>query len=73
MLIMLKCYTNTNQIKDHILSDTKNENRKLFFYNLYLNKIRTLMLLLNKTNCKTKNKKYATQSIAYLTFLRNLY
>lgn len=30
-------YTNTNQIKDHILSDTKNENRKLFFYNLYLN------------------------------------
>ncbi len=30
-------YTNTNQIKEHILSNTKNENRQLFFYNLYLN------------------------------------
>ena len=30
-------YTNTNEIKHHILSGTKNEKRKLFFYNLYLN------------------------------------
>ena len=30
-------YTNTNEIKHHILSGTKDEKRKLFFYNLYLN------------------------------------
>lgn len=30
-------YTDTNQIKEHILINNKNEERLLFFYNLYLN------------------------------------
>ncbi len=30
-------YTNTNQIREHILTDFQDEDRKLFFYNLYLN------------------------------------
>lgn len=30
-------YTNTNQIRDHILINNKNEERLLYFYNLYLN------------------------------------
>ena len=30
-------YTNTNQIKEHILMNNRNEERLLFFYNLYLN------------------------------------
>ncbi len=30
-------YTNTNEIREHILTQPKGESRKLFFYNLYLN------------------------------------
>ncbi len=30
-------YTNTNQIKEHILSTSNSSNRLLFFYNLYVN------------------------------------
>ena len=30
-------YTNTNQIREHILTEFQGEDRKLFFYNLYLN------------------------------------